>query len=145
MTRIDWTVVRTAATGGLIVIVPGALASDLLADRWSGWPVWLYLAVVLVGFAVAGSMAGRLRADTPILHGALSAALTFLVTVAIGLALASARGRAISWAAVPVAGVLAVTSGVAGALLGDRLHRRIAAGGVPRAAVPPGASSPGTS
>lgn len=124
MTRIDWTVVRTAATGGLIVIVPGALVSGLLAERWTGWPLWLFLAVTIIGFAAAGFVAGRLRDDTPILHGFLSAALTFAVALMIGLALASARGQHVSWITAPVTAVLAVTAGVAGALIGDRIHRR---------------------
>ena len=123
MTRIDWTVVRTAATGGLIVIVPGALVSGLVAERWPGWPLWLFLAVVVCGFAAAGFVAGRLRDDTPILHGSLAAALAFAVALAIGLGLASSRGQHVNWMAAPVTAVLAVTVGVAGALVGDRLHR----------------------
>jgi hypothetical protein len=123
VTRIDWTVVRTAATGGLIVIVPGALLSGMLADRWAGWPLWVFLAVVLGGFGVAGFVAGRLRRDTPILHGALASVAACAVALAIGLVLASSRGQGIGWAAAPVTAVLAVTAGVAGSLLGDRLYR----------------------
>ncbi len=124
MSTLDWTIVRTAATGGLIIIVPGAfLAALLLTDDSAAW-AWPFLALVLVGFAVAGFVAGRLRDDTPMLHGAVSALLAFVVAQAFGIATTASRGGSISWAAIPLTAILAVSMGVAGSLVSDQIRRR---------------------
>ncbi|MEL6981534.1 MAG: hypothetical protein AAFO29_03835 [Actinomycetota bacterium] len=122
--RIDWTAAATAAGAGLAVIVPGAVLSGLIVDRAGSWVVWLFLAVVVAGFGLVGLVAGRLRTDTPMLHGAAGALIAFVVAAAIGLALAAVRDRSISIIAVPLAALTAVTAGIAGSLLADVLHRR---------------------
>ena len=133
VTRVDWTIVRTAATGGLILIVPSAVvASRLLGPAPAG-----RLVVGLPGAGpgrpsgVAGFVAGRLRPDTPMLHGALGAGLAFVAAQAFGLVLTALRDEPISWVAVPLTALLAVSVGVAGALASDLVHRRAvrAAGG----------------
>lgn len=124
MSTLDWTIVRTAATGGLIIIVPGAfLAALLVTDDSAGW-AWPFLAVVLFGFAVAGYVAGRLRDDTPMLHGAISALTAFVVAQVFGIATTASRGGSISWATIPLTAILAVSMGVAGSLLSDQIRRR---------------------
>ncbi len=122
--RIDGTAVMTAAGAGLAIILPGAALSGLAAARSGAWVVWLFLAIIFAGFATAGLVAGRLRTDTPVLHGAAGAAGAFVVAAIVGLLVAAFRDRSISVVAVPLAAVAAVTAGVAGALLADRLHRR---------------------
>ncbi|MGI9598863.1 MAG: hypothetical protein ACR2QK_22045 [Acidimicrobiales bacterium] len=125
MSRFDWTIVRTAATGGLIIIVPGAFIADQLLDGSAarGW-TWLFLVLVLAGFAAAGYIAGRLRTDTPMLHGATSAFVAFVVAQAFGIVVTMARGGSINWITIPLTALVAVSMGVAGALLSDRVHRR---------------------
>lgn len=125
MSRFDWTIVRTAATGGLIIIVPGAFIAAQLFDgsRPQGW-AWLFLALILGGFAVAGFIAGRLRSDTPMAHGALSALVAFVVAQGFGIVVTLNRGGSISWISIPLTALLAVSMGVAGALVSDRFHRR---------------------
>ncbi len=122
--RIDGTAVMTAAGAGLAIILPGAALSGLVADRSGTWVVWLFLAVIFAGFATAGLVAGRLRNDTPVLHGAAGAGAAFVIAAIVGLLVAAFRDRSISVVAVPLAAVAAVTAGVGGALLADRLHRR---------------------
>ena len=124
MTRIDWNAVGTAAGGGLAIILVGAALSAPLADRAGGWMAWAFLAIALLGFALAGAVAGRLRNDTPLVHGAAGAGVTFLVALAIGLTIASITDRPIALAALPIGAAAAVTTGVAGALTADALHRR---------------------
>ncbi len=126
MSRIDWTVARTAATGGLIILVPGAFLAALVFDGRSALASWLFLAVVLAGFGVAGYVAGRLRPDSPMLHGAAGALLAFGVAQAFGVATAVARGDRISWIAIPLTALLACSMGVGGGLLSDRAPRRAA-------------------
>ena len=45
------------------------------------------LAIALIGFGLAGYIGGRLRTDTPILHGGAGAVLAFVVAQAIGIAI----------------------------------------------------------
>lgn len=122
--RIDLHAVMAAAGGGLAVILPGAALSGLLADRSGSWVVWPFLAIIVAGFLVTGLVAGRLRSDTPMLHGALGAASAFVVALVVGLVVAALRDRSISIVAVPLAALVAVTAGVGGGLLADVLHRR---------------------
>ena len=124
VTRIDWMVVGLAAGAGLVLIVPGAALSALVADRTGDWAVWPFLALVLAGFGVSGAVAGGIRSDTPMVHGALGAAAAFAVALAVGLVAAVLRGRSISLAVVPLTLLLAVTAGVGGSLLVDLVHRR---------------------
>ncbi len=125
MPRIDWAVVRTAAIGGTAVIAAGALLSGILRDQDGAWARWLLLIVALAGFAVAGVLAGHRRRDTPVLHGAIGAGLTFLVALAIGVAVTTIDDRSIEPSALPVTAVAAVTAGVAGALAADASSRRV--------------------
>jgi hypothetical protein len=124
VTRIDWTVVALAAGGGLVIIAPGALVSEMVAGRVGGWVVWPFLALVLTGFTVSGLVAGRLRDDTPMLHGALGAAFAFLAALVAGVVIAALRDRPLSLAAIPLTALLALTAGVAGSLLADLGRRR---------------------
>lgn len=124
VSKFDWTIVRTAATGGLIIIVPGAIGSGLLFEDGPTGLVWLFFAIVLAGFGVAGYIAGRLRTDTPLAHGAISALLAFAVAQLFGIVTSLTRGDGISWIAIPLTALLALSMGVAGALLSDVAHRR---------------------
>lgn len=126
VSRLDWTIVRTAATGGLIIIVPGAILAGLLFDDGPQGLVWLFLTAILLGFGVAGYIAGRLRADTPMLHGSLSALVAFVVAQVIGIVSSTARDSTIDWVAIALTAVLAASMGVAGALLSDLVHRKTA-------------------
>lgn len=121
--RIDLTAVATAAGVGLAVILAGAAVSGVLASRAGGLVVWLFLAVVVTGFASAGLVAGHLRSDTPMLHGALGAAAAYAIALLIGLVVAALRNRSINIVAVPLAALTAITAGVAGSLLADAVHR----------------------
>jgi CHASE2 domain-containing sensor protein len=123
--RIDWTIVRTGATAGLLVVVPAAIiANRALGGRASNGWVWLFLLVVMAGFGLSGVVAGRLRSDTPMLHGALAAALACVVTQVFGLIVAVSGDGSVSLLVAPLALLLAVSAGVAGSLAGDRFSRR---------------------
>lgn len=119
-------VIAMAAGAGLVVIGLGAVSSEILAGRTGGWVVWPLLLVALGGFTVSGLVAGRLRPDTPIAHGAMAAAVAFAAALALGLLLASLRNRSVSLAVIPLTALIAVTLGVSGSLLADTTRRRAA-------------------
>lgn len=124
MNKLDWTVIRTAATAGLLVIVPGAFLASVVFDDGPGSWAWLFLAVILVGFGLAGYVAGRLRSDTPIAHGLASGLLCFVVAQVVGMVLTLSQGETITWVAFPLTALLAAFLGTGGALLSDLVHRR---------------------
>lgn len=124
MSRLDWTVIRTAATAGLLLIVPGAFLTSVLFQDGPSLLSWLFLLLILVGFGLAGYVAGRLRSDTPIGHGVLSALLCFLVAQLFGIVVSLTRGDSIAWIAIPLTALLAGSLGALGALLSDVVHRR---------------------
>lgn len=122
---LDLTVLRTAATAGLILIIPAALVSRLLLGEnapqlWS----WLFFVLLLGGFVAAGAVAARLRTDTPMLHGVAAALLAFVVAQVFGVIASLASGNTISIPAMAVSAVLAAFAGASGALAKDWLRRR---------------------
>lgn len=121
---LDWTVIRTAATAGLLVIVPGAFLSSVVFSDPPAGLAWVFFTLVLAGFGVAGYVAGRLRPDTPMLHGAISAVLAFVVAQVFGMILTFSRGGSIVWVAIPLTVLLAASFGIAGGLASDLVHRR---------------------
>lgn len=122
---VDWTVVRNAAVVGLVVLLPAALvASVALGDDPARWWTWLFLAVSLLAFTVAGFLAGGRRQDVPMIHGGLAAVATFAVAQLLGSGLRLARDEEVSIVAAVVGLLLALTCGVGGALGADWFHRR---------------------
>lgn len=124
---LDLTVLRTAATAGLILIIPSALIfrlalSDNASQRWS----WLFFTLLLAGFAASGVVAARLRTDTPMLHGVAAALLAFAVTQVVGVVASITSGNTISVPAIAISAILAALAGASGALAKDWLRRRTA-------------------
>lgn len=106
--------------------MPGAIGSALLLDDGAqGWS-WLFFFVILAGFTFAGYIAGRLRPDTPLAHGATAAFATFVVAQVFGLVTTVVRDDRISVVAILLAALLALSMGVAGSMISDRVHRRAA-------------------
>lgn len=124
MNKLDWTVIRTAATAGLLVIVPGAFLSSVVFDNAAPAVAWLFLVIILFGFGLAGYVGGRLRSDTPIVHGVLSGLLCVVVAQAFGMVVTLAQGESVTWVAFPLTALLAGFLGASGALLSDLVHRR---------------------
>ena len=122
---LDMTVLRTAATAGLIVIVPAAIVSRIFLDDNAAQPwAWLFFALVVLGFAASGVVAAQLRTDTPMIHGIAAALLAFVVAQVIGIILSVASGNSISLAAIAISAILAALAGASGALIKDWFRRR---------------------
>lgn len=125
--RLDWTVIRTAATTGLLLVIPAAVVADLAlgnADGESAWAMVFFL-VTLLGFVVAGFAAGRLRTDTPMAHGATAAAVTWAVVQLFGTVRRLIAGEPVSWLAIAFAAMLAVSAGLVGGAFADWFRRRV--------------------
>ena len=125
MGRFDWTVIRTAATAGLVVVIPAAVVSEVLLDRSSA-SIWslLFAAVTLFGFATAGYAAGRQRTDIPMSHGGLAAVLCYLVVQTFGTIKRLVADESVNVAAYPLMAMIALTCGIAGALFADWYLRK---------------------
>lgn len=121
--NLDWTVVRTAATAALILIVPGALVATYLLDGATTAWAWLFFAMIVAGFVLAGYVGGRLQPDTPMIHGAIGALLACVVALVLGALIVIRRGDDLVPAAILIALLSSAASGVAGALLSDLVHR----------------------
>jgi hypothetical protein len=125
VSTINWAIVRTSVLAGAAVTALAVVSSATLAALGAGATgrLWLFAALIVAAFAVTGVAAGRPRPPTPVLHGGISALLVCGGALLVGVIAASLRSEPISWAAVPVAALLALTTGVAGAILGDRYPR----------------------
>ena len=125
--HVHWTVIRLAVAVGLSVVIPAALVAQVLADEHeesSGW-VLLFFVVTVLGFVLAGFVAGRLRSDTPLSHGATAGAVTWAAVQVFGTVRRVVADESVSWLGIVFAGMLAVTAGVAGGAFGDWFRRRI--------------------
>jgi len=78
---IDVRAIVVGTTVGLAFVVPASVLARLATQddgtRGAGWGI--ALALILLGGAIAGAVAGRRVAETPMLHGALAGLATFIV------------------------------------------------------------------
>ncbi len=125
MPKIDWLTIRTSATAGLIIIIPAAVLSAVLVGE-NGSPGWsiLFVFAILLGFFIAGFGAGRLRDDTPMMHGSLAAMACYVVVQIFGSIRRLAVGDPINPISYPLILMIAATVGIAGALFADWSARK---------------------
>lgn len=73
---LSWPSITRGALAGLAIVVVAAIARAVLNHQMDDFKksIWVYLlfVVVLVGYFVAGYVAGRARPDTPLANGALA-------------------------------------------------------------------------
>lgn len=122
---VAWRAVLRGVGAGAVMLLAGRALSALFGPDASdgGW-AWLFLAVALASFALAGAVAGGARSDRPMLHGVLAAGLVWLLIQTAGLAQLWRDEQELAIGAVAVTGLLALTCGVAGALAADWVRRR---------------------
>lgn len=115
-------VVARGAAHGLLIGVPAALINVFLADQEPQPKAALNATLVglLVGFWLAGFIAGREAPTNPARHGALAGLVVFTLVEVIGVLGRLDRGRAISVAAMAVLGLAATALAVNGAGVGAR-------------------------
>ncbi len=110
-------------------MVPVAvLALLFVGDGGSGPWASLFFLVTLFGFATAGYGAGRIRTDTPMIHGAAAAVLCYAIVQVFGIVTRLARGADLNPLTYPLTAILAAMMGVLGALFADWYRRKQARG-----------------
>lgn len=115
-------VVARGAAAGLLLGAPAALANVVLADQdpKPGALLNLTLLVLLVGFVLAGALAGREATHDAARHGAVAAVFAFVPVQLIGILGRLDRSEAVSAFGILFIGFLAATAGTLGALIGAR-------------------------
>lgn len=126
MLRLDWSVIRTAATAGLVILVPAAIVSELfVSSTTSSIIVYVFFAVIMFGFSSCGYAAARLNSNTPLTHGAVAAIVAYAVIQVVGIVTSLARGEDLNPIGYPLLVGIAASFGMLGALFGDWYRRKL--------------------
>ena len=129
---IDWRAAGVGAAVALAILEPpvqiiSALKVDDTTGSESYW--WVVGAVaVLVSFAVGGWVAARRRPGTPFIHGAVAAAIAFVVHLIVRALVKLAMGddASLAVANTVLVGQIAISLGVIGAYVATRRQARSA-------------------
>lgn len=110
-----------------MVVIPAAVLSALVVndDTSRLWSI-LFMALIFLGFFIAGFGAGRLRNDTPMMHGSAAAMVCYAVVQVFGTIRRVAQGESINLASYPLMLIIAATCGIAGAVFADWSERKTA-------------------
>lgn len=114
------------AAMGLMMAMPAALMNVVFAaqDPKPQGAVNLTFLVVLVGFVVAGMMAGAEAPWEPTRHGVLAALVAYLPVEIVAVLGRLDRGDAIAPLGIIIVGLLAAAAGAAGSRLGAARRAR---------------------
>jgi len=127
--NLDRLAVARGAAAGLLISVPGALANVVLADQTpkpKGALNATFLILVL-GFTVAGFLAGREAEDRPSLHGVAAAGAAAVLVIIVGILGRLDRGDGFALVPVVLVAVVAAGAGSYGSRIGARRRARILA------------------
>lgn len=125
MVAIDWDVIKSATFAGLFVLVPAILVLTLVLDESSA-SIWIYIfgLILVFGFLTAGYGAGRIRSDTPMIHGALSGVACYVAIQLFGVLSRLLRGESINPWQYPFLAMFSAALGASGALFADWYRRK---------------------
>ena len=124
--NVDWRAVRAGGSVALLVAVPFSIAARWSADNGDAGsaPLWLSL-LALIGFVLGAGIAAWVQVrDLPLIHGIVTAVLTYAVTQAVLVIIRLALGRDVHWFAVFFNLTAVAVAGLVGGLLASALHRR---------------------
>ena len=119
----DSAAIRAGALVALVFAVPFSIAARVAADNDNrGLATWLVLGAI-VGFVVgAGCAAWQQQVGTPLSHGMVTAAGTYLAAQAVFVVVRLARSGTVNWFALLFNLSFVLVAGVIGGLLGQRLQ-----------------------
>lgn len=125
MVAIDWNVIKSAAFAGLMVLVPAIVVLTLVLDDSSA-SIWIYIfgLILVFGFMTAGYGAGRVRSDTPMIHGAIAGLACYVVIQVFGVLSRLLRGESINPLQYPFLALFSAALGTSGALFADWYRRK---------------------
>ena len=124
--NIDWRAVRAGGSVALILAVPFSFAARWFADNGddSGAAAWLSV-LALVGFVLGAGIAAWVQVrDLPLIHGLVTAILTYLLAQAVFVVVRLLLGREVHWFALFFNLTAVAFAGLVGGLIGSALHRR---------------------
>jgi uncharacterized membrane protein YfcA len=122
----DWDAIRAGGLVALVFAVPFSVAGRWAADSRddSTLAIWLNIGAV-IGFVIgAGCAAWVQRAGTPLSHGLVTAAGTYLAAQAVFVVVRLVRGLDVRWFAVMFNLTVVLAAGLVGGLLGQHLRNR---------------------
>jgi hypothetical protein len=122
--RWDWQALRAGAMVALFFAVPLTIVAAIV-DSDSGGLNALFFFGAMFGFILGGGCAAWVqRAGTPLSHGVVSAAGTFLAAQAVFVAIRLVGGDTVNWFSVFFTLGLVSVAGMFGGVLGNRLQQR---------------------
>jgi uncharacterized membrane protein YfcA len=122
-TRWDVTALRAGGGVALVFAIPFSIAARVAADGDNSDLAVLLTFGAVAGFIVgAGCAAWIQRVGTPLMHGIVTAAGTYLAAQAVFVLIRLIRGDEVRWLAVLFNLTVVVFAGVVGGLLGARLQ-----------------------
>jgi len=123
---IDWRAVGAGAIAALVLAVPAGVISAIVVDDESSNAVFVFYVVIIIGMLAGGFVAGSKRPDAPLTHGALAAAVAYVVAQVITVAVKLANGSDLRSPAVYVFNLLLMASiGVVGGFIAERRNARV--------------------
>ncbi len=128
--RWDLDAMRAGGSVALVFAVPLSVAARILAgdDTPEGTKATLVVLLSLgaaVGFLLgSGVAAWHQQRGTPLSHGIMTAAVTYIVPQAVLIVIKLARGGDVRWTGVIFNLTLVISMGVLGGLLGSSMRKR---------------------
>ncbi len=124
MPKIDWSIVKTAALSGLVLLVPLALLNQwIISEESTNFAKLGFFGAFMVAFAAAGYGGGKLAPHAPMAHGAFGAAGSYVVIQTFGVIRRLLAGDPINFVGYPLQMFIAAGCGVLGAAFADWIQR----------------------
>lgn len=121
----DWQAIRAGAGVCLVFAIPFSIAARVVADNDnSGAAVILTLGAVAGFILGAGCAAWVQRAGTPLSHGIVTAAITYLTAQTVFVIIRLIRSDEVRWFAVFFNLSIVIGAGLAGGWIGQRLQAK---------------------
>ncbi|MDQ3177379.1 MAG: hypothetical protein M3Q72_07510 [Actinomycetota bacterium] len=122
---LDVPALRAGGGVALVFAIPFSIGARLAADNDdSGLAVWLTLGAI-VGFVIgAGCAAWVQPLGTPLIHGIVTASVTYLLAQAVFVVVRLVRGEDVRWLALVFNLTVVVFAGLVGGMLGQRLTQQ---------------------